>query len=68
MRTPVAPRLFDRLRDKIRLKHYSVRTEQPYTDWIKRFIRFNGKRPLKQNIGPTHSIHRHHAGNRGQEI
>ena len=32
------------MRDKIRLKHYSIRTEQAYVDWIKRFIGFHGKR------------------------
>jgi len=31
-------------RQKIRLKHYSLRTEQAYLDWIKRFILFHGKR------------------------
>ncbi len=31
-------------RQKIRLKHYSLRTEQAYLDWIKRFILFQGKR------------------------
>jgi len=44
MDTPDAPRLLDRVRDRIRLKHYSIRTEQAYSDWIKRFIRFHGKR------------------------
>ncbi len=39
-----APRLLDRVRDKIRLKHYSLRTEQAYLDWIKRFILHHGKR------------------------
>ena len=38
------PRLLDQVRDKIRLKHYSLRTEQAYLDWIKRFILFHGKR------------------------
>jgi len=38
------PRLLARVRDKIRLKHYSIRTEQAYVDWIKRFILFHGKR------------------------
>jgi integron integrase len=37
-------RLLDRVRNKIRIKHYSLRTEQAYLDWIKRFILFNGKR------------------------
>ena len=39
-----APRLLNRVRDKIRLKHYSIRTEQAYTDWIKRFVLFHKKR------------------------
>lgn len=39
-----APRLLDRVRDKIRLKHYSLRTEQAYLDWIRRFILHHGKR------------------------
>jgi hypothetical protein len=33
-----APKLLDQVRGKIRLKHYSIRTEQAYLDWIKRFI------------------------------
>ena len=37
-------RLLDRVREKIRLKHYSIRTEQAYTDWIRRFVLFHGKR------------------------
>lgn len=38
------PKLLDQVRDKIRLKHYSIRTEQAYTDWIKRFILYFDKR------------------------
>jgi len=38
------PRLLDRVRDKIRTKHYSYRTEQQYVGWIRRFIHFHGKR------------------------
>ncbi len=36
--------LLDRVRERIRLKHYSLRTEQAYCDWIKRFVVFHGKR------------------------
>jgi len=36
--------LLDRVREKIRLKHYSIRTEQAYCDWIRRFVVFHGKR------------------------
>jgi integrase-like protein len=32
------------VRDIIRRKHYSIRTERAYIDWIKRFILFQGKR------------------------
>ena len=37
-------KLLDRVRAAIRVRHYSVRTEQTYIDWIKRFIIFHGKR------------------------
>jgi integron integrase len=45
-RPPVtpAPRLMDEVRRRIRLKHYSLRTEQAYVGWIRRFILANGKR------------------------
>ena len=36
--------LLDRVRDRIRVKHYSLRTEEAYCDWIRRFIVFHGKR------------------------
>jgi integron integrase len=41
---PRKPKLLDRVREVIRLKHYSLRTEKTYVDWIKRFILFHGKR------------------------
>jgi hypothetical protein len=44
---PQEPRLLDQVRNKIRLKHYSIRTEQAYVDWIKRFILFHDKRHPK---------------------
>ena len=37
-------RLLDQVREVIRLKHYSIRTEEAYAQWIKRFIFFHGKR------------------------
>ena len=42
--SPAAPRLLDQVRDKIRALHYSLRTEETYVHWIKRFILFHGKR------------------------
>jgi hypothetical protein len=41
------PKLLDRVRQAIRFKHYSPRTEQVYVDWIERFIRFHGIRHPK---------------------
>lgn len=38
------PRLLDRVRDSIRVRHYSLRTEQTYIQWIRRFILFHNKR------------------------
>lgn len=38
------PKLLDQLRDRIRFKHYSRRTEDAYLDWTKRFILYHNKR------------------------
>ena len=43
MKTPPL-KLLDRVRVRIRLKGYSIRTEKSYVSWIKRFILFHGKR------------------------
>lgn len=46
------PKLLDQVRGKIRLKHYSIRTEQAYVDWIKRFIlHFDKQHP--RDLGAT---------------
>ncbi|WP_239649878.1 phage integrase N-terminal SAM-like domain-containing protein [Methylocucumis oryzae] len=44
--TPInpSPKLLDQVRDRLRVKHYSIRTEEVYLQWIKRFILFHGKR------------------------
>jgi integron integrase len=41
---PGNPKLLDQVRDVVRRRHYSIRTEQTYIDWIRRFILFHGKR------------------------
>jgi integron integrase len=40
-------KILDQLRDILRLKHYSYRTEQAYVDWVYRFIVFHNKRHPK---------------------
>ena len=37
-------KLLDQVRDRLRLKHYSIRTEQAYIGWIKRYILFHNKK------------------------
>ena len=41
------PRLLDQMREVLRLKHLSYRTEESYVSWVKRFIVFHGKRHPK---------------------
>jgi len=44
-RSPSAkPRLLDRVRDAVQTRHYSIRTEEAYVGWIRRYILFHGKR------------------------
>jgi hypothetical protein len=38
------PKLLDQVRDLIRTKNYSIRTENQYLQWIRRFILSHGKR------------------------
>lgn len=37
-------KLLDQVKARLRLKHYSIRTEDAYVGWIRRFILFHGKR------------------------
>jgi integrase len=41
---PKPRKLLDRVRDMLRVKHYSIRTEKSYLSWIRRFILFHDKR------------------------
>jgi len=41
---PTEKRLLEQVRDAIRAKHYSERTEKTYIDWIRRFIIHHGKK------------------------
>jgi integron integrase len=45
---PGRPRLLDQVRETIRTKHYSIRTEQSYVQWIRRYILFHNKRHPKK--------------------
>lgn len=41
---PSKPKLLDRVRTAIRLRHYSPRTEEAYAGWVRRFVVFHQKR------------------------
>jgi hypothetical protein len=38
------PKLLDQVRQLMRVRHYSLRTEEAYVGWIRRYILFHGKR------------------------
>jgi len=46
-----APKLLDQLRESLRLRHYSLRTEDAYVDWVRRFILFHDKRHPREMGG-----------------
>lgn len=59
------PKLLDRMREKIRFKHYSIRTEQTYVDWARRYILFHGKRhPADMGAAEVEAFLTHLAVNR----
>ena len=45
---PESKKLLDQVRETIRLKHYSQKTEKTYVSWIRRFILFHGKKHPQQ--------------------
>ncbi|AVS85367.1 hypothetical protein C8239_11880 [Paracidovorax avenae] len=41
-----ATRLLDQVRERIRYKHYSPRTEHAYVQWVRMFVKWHGLRHL----------------------
>jgi len=41
-------KLLEQVREVLRLKHYSVRTEAAYCDWIRRYIKFHRMRSREE--------------------
>ena len=57
-RRPV--RLLDQVREACRVRHYSGRTERAYTQWVKRFVLFHGKRhPSEMGAGEVSAFLSH---------
>ncbi len=51
----MAPKLLDSVRETIRLKHLSIRTEEAYHHWIKEFVLFHNKKHPKE-MGKMKSV------------
>jgi len=52
-----APKLLVQMRDCIRVRRYSIRTETSYIDWVRRFILFHGKRhPREMGAGEVEAF------------
>jgi integron integrase len=51
MQTP-PKKLLDQVRDAIRVKHYSYRTEETYVQWIRRYVLFHNKQHPKDMSSP----------------
>ena len=63
---PGAPRLLDQVRSRIRSKRYSIRTEEAYVDWIRRYVRFHGNRhPVHLSATAVEAFLTHLAADRG---
>ena len=57
---PPPPKLLDRVRAACRVRHYSLRTEDAYVDWIKRFVLFHNKRhPLEMGTAQINAFLTH---------
>ncbi|ODS29629.1 MAG: integrase, partial [Candidatus Scalindua rubra] len=51
------PKLLDQFRHLIRTKHYSLRTENSYVNWVKRFILFHNKQhPATLDVNAVNKI------------
>ena len=64
-----APRLLDQVRERIRMMHYSLRTEQAYVHWCRALIRFHGlKHPATMGGPEVEAFLTHLAPDRGLAV
>jgi hypothetical protein len=62
-------RLREQLREVMRFKHYSLRTEESYWNWIRQFILFHGKRhPRDMGEAEVHAFLTHLAAERNVAV
>ncbi len=58
-------RLLERVRQEIRVRHYSIRTEKAYLHWIRRFVHHHGKRHPREMGAPQVMAFLSHLANEG---
>ena len=51
-------KLLDQVREVLRLKHYAIRTERSYIDWIRRYVKFHNMRTRSDLGGGAAKIER----------
>jgi hypothetical protein len=49
-------KLMDQVREVLRLKHYAIRTETAYCDWIRRYIRFHQMKAREELVPGTAKV------------
>ena len=55
-----APKLLDQVRELLRIKHYALRTEHAYVNWIRRYILFHNKRhPREMGVAEVRAFLAH---------
>ena len=58
-----APRLLEVVRERIRYRHFSYRTEQAYVGWVRRYIGFHGRRHPREMGAPKIEAFLNHLAN-----
>ena len=49
-------KLMEQVREVLRLRHYAIRTEQCYCDWIRRYVRFHGMKSREELYPGTEKV------------
>ena len=58
-----APKLIERMRRAIRVRHYSIRTEEAYLGWVRRFFAFTRRHPQARSSDEINRVLTHLAVN-----
>jgi len=60
------PKLLEQYRERLRVKHYSLRTEDAYLHWVRRYIYFHGRRHPREMGGPEVEAFLSHLATKGR--